>query len=372
VPTIGSDVRVCIHRAAGDRRQEHERQGHIDIARRIASLLDGEYAGEWSRSPGDGDTLYWVPHDTLDAAEAERIGIGDGDADCFFGGVVPHALVKTKTILHDAIGPAPPAWSHAFAASVRDVVLPGWAAFGVDHVIDAIDRLLPGGRVRLKDPLAAGGRGQVVIASRAEVDAAVARIDRDRAAAGVVIERDVDDPTTYSVGTLRLAGITASYFGVQRSTRDNARRLIYGGSDLHVVRGDLDALGAKARRHGDEIARAVSQAAAIDAAATRHYGVRASRRNYDVVLGGVSGRRVSGVVDQSWRIGGASGAEIAAVQAFRDDPSLDEIETATIELFGGAAAPDGAWVHYDGVDPEAGPILKYTVVKGAAGRAPRR
>lgn len=74
------------------------------------------------------------------------------------------------------------------------------------------------------------------------------------------------------------------------------------------------------------------------------------------------GRRRSGVLEQSWRIGGASPAEIAALRAFADDPSLDVVHASSHEAHGPCTVPAGADVHYHGVDPEWGRMTKYSTV----------
>jgi hypothetical protein len=70
------------------------------------------------------------------------------------------------------------------------------------------------------------------------------------------------------------------------------------------------------------------------------------------------------VLEQSWRIGGASGPEVAALEAFRADPSLRAVRARSTEAYGEPAEPPrGARVHFNGVDPQAGPLVKYTIVE---------
>ncbi|HEX6362600.1 MAG TPA: DUF3182 family protein, partial [Albitalea sp.] len=97
-------------------------------------------------------------------------------------------------------------------------------------------------------------------------------------------------------------------------------------------------------------------------------GMFASRSNYDVAQGvDATGGRCSGVLEQSWRIGGASGAEVAALAALRDDASLPVVRASTVEVHGPLAAPPaGATVYYAGVDPQVGPITKYAEVHAHA------
>jgi hypothetical protein len=68
------------------------------------------------------------------------------------------------------------------------------------------------------------------------------------------------------------------------------------------------------------------------------------------------------VLESSWRAGGATSAELAALAAFAQDPALQIIEASAVEEFGAdAKAPPDAVIHFQGEDPEAGPLLRYTV-----------
>jgi hypothetical protein len=90
----------------------------------------------------------------------------------------------------------------------------------------------------------------------------------------------------------------------------------------------------------------------------------ASRVNYDVAQGrDARGRECAGVLEQSWRIGGASGAEIVALQSLRDDPSVQTVRASMVEAYGdGVAVPAGATLYFSGVDPQIGAITKYAML----------
>jgi hypothetical protein len=94
-------------------------------------------------------------------------------------------------------------------------------------------------------------------------------------------------------------------------------------------------------------------------------GLFASRSNYDVARGvDDSGHWHCGVLEQSWRIGGASGAEVSALRAFDADPGLTSVVATTTERYGAdVMVPAGAWLLYDGVDPTAGRLVKYAQVE---------
>ena len=147
---------------------------------------------------------------------------------------------------------------------------------------------------------------------------------------------------------------------LQHLTRNNADEEVYGGSELLVARGDFEAL--LTLPHADEVRIAIAQACAYHRAAIACFpGLIASRCNYDVAQGvDDGGAWRSGVLEQSWRIGGASGAELAALAAFKADPALAVVRAATTEVYGGVAPPPDADVYFHGVDRHVGAITKYT------------
>src|SRR5262249_46428458 len=149
----------------------------------------------------------------------------------------------------------------------------------------------------------------------------------------------------------------------QRTVRDNGGRPVYGGSELVCVRGGREVLDALPM--SPEVRAAVVAARRYDEATEEFHGFTASRRNYDVAQGiGADGRPRSGVLESSWRVGGASSAELAAFAASARDPSLEIVSTSHVEEFGkDRRAPADAIVEFQGDDPEAGPLLRYTVVK---------
>jgi hypothetical protein len=127
-------------------------------------------------------------------------------------------------------------------------------------------------------------------------------------------------------------------------------------------------LALRCQQLAPEAAHAVEQAAVFDAAANQHLpGFMASRRNYDVVQGiDRDGKPRAGVLEQSWRIGGASPAEIAALEAFAADPALRAVRASTHEMYGTDEPPAQANVHFRGIDPRIGAIAKFSVIEKTA------
>lgn len=340
----------------------HEQMTRMEVVRRLAQLKGYAVSEEFAVPPLGA--VYLVPSDTLVGVErAQALGIRGRDD--FFGGVVPYPFVATKAITHPLVAPgaaAPQGWNPAFCRMVGDAVLPGFTAFTRADAARAADLLLQDGPVRIKRVRETGGNGQTVARDRAAFDACLAGIDEDMLAAdGVVIEQNLRDVATLSVGQVHVAGIVATYYGHQRLTTNHRGAEVYGGSDLTVVRGDFQALLSLPLPA--EVRTAVEQALLYDSAAQACFaGFFASRINYDVAQGlQPNGHWRSGVLEQSWRAGGATGAEIAALEAFQADPQRRVVRASGYEIFGPCPAlPPGAVVYFRGVDDQVGQLTKYT------------
>jgi Protein of unknown function (DUF3182) len=350
---------------AGDvitRPDGHDAFTRKEIARRLAAFTGFAYEGEYDPHQSYAAPPYFVPGNTLTSDTASRLGIHD-EHD-LFGAVVPCAFVATKTITHpllDAASSAPAGWSPEFPRRVADIVLDGVSVFAREDALVAGRRLLGFGPIRVKRATGIAGLGQFIVDNAADLARALDAIDAEEMARfGAVVEQNLADVATYSVGEVRVGDVVVTYYGTQHLTTNNRGVEVYGGSDLVVVQGDFDALLALALP--EEIRLAIAQARAYDDAAAQCFdGLFASRRNYDVAQGlDAAGQRRSGVLEQSWRLGGASGAEICALEAFRADPSLRIVRAMSREVYGAAPVlPANATVYFSGNDPYVGPLTKY-------------
>ena len=223
-----------------------------------------------------------------------------------YGGVVPYLFAKTKAITHglvDRCAERPLGWCSAFSERVRKIVLPGYTVFSDRDARVAAGRMLTRGPVRLKKPASASGRDQTVVATWNELDAALEKVTEDEMATyGLVLEENLRQVRTLSIGEIAVGSVRISYHGTQRTVRDNEGRPVYGGSDLVCVRGGWEALDALPMV--PEVHAAVVAARRYDEATAEFHGFVASRRNYDVGQGvGVDDRPRSGVLEPSWRVG---------------------------------------------------------------------
>ncbi|MFJ3484794.1 DUF3182 family protein [Pseudomonas sp. NPDC090202] len=344
----------------------HEVEVQQALGQCIAHLLGAKFVGAHDPALHTGPGVYYIPSDTLIGKQTgDRLGIRS--VDDFFGGLIDYPFMATKAISHPLLDDAsaePPGWSGRFFELAGDAVLNGFSVFNEDDARRAGRQLLKDGPVRLKPVLATAGRGQVVVHSQAELDKAIAEQDMAEVSEwGLVLEEDLSDVVTYSVGQVQVAGITVSYHGTQSLTRDNNGEMVYGGSQLWLVRGDYDVLLTLDLE--DDVRRSVTQAMQYEKAALACFpDFLASRRNYDIAHGtNARGQVCSGVLEQSWRIGGASPAEVEALLAFAADPHLQRIGASSHEIYGHATLPAHARILYQGDDPDVGLISKFTQVQ---------
>lgn len=345
----------------GEWGNEHDRSSRDQLLARIAAYLDIPRLPDHQQQDALTSSRLFVPGDTLDTAALQQ-PVGDAT---ILGGIVPAMFIGTKAITHPLIdddAARPDRWSMMMAHLMGDAALTGFTAFSQPDAARAGRRLLSDGPVRLKSVCGKAGLGQLVVYDEVALDAALDLEDWDALSrTGIVIEANLTDVVTYSVGSVQLGGESISYWGSQNLTNDHQGREVYGGSDLFVVRGDFEALTVLDL--SPSLKRAVQCATTFDRAAQLAYpDVVLTRRNYDVIEGmDHAGVRRIGVLEQSWRVGGASGAEIAAFEVLRSEPDTTSVRCSTVEIYDVVNPPAGAIVYYLGVDPVVGAMTKYTV-----------
>ena len=344
---------------------QHEVETNRALARWLAQILGLKFGGSYDQKLHSGRDLYLLPTQTLvGAAAARKLGVsGPGD---LWGGYVEHDFICTKAISHglrNKNAVAPQGWSPLFSEQVRNVVLDGLSVFSLDDARPAAEHLLYSGPIRLKPIHACAGRGQEVIRSLDQFDEILARPEAKALFnEGVVLEQDLSEVVTHSVGQSFIGDKLLSYCGDQYLTDDARGEQVYGGSNLLVVQGDYDDL--LALDLPDDVRLAIRQAQVFDRAADEAYpGFYASRRNYDIAQGlDSSGQSRSGVLEQSWRMGGASSAEVAALQSFVNDPGMRAIRVSSVETYIDQPLPADAIEVYRGPAENSEFLLKYVTV----------
>lgn len=358
-PEITPSPPYVVAHPRGENASEHEVASQLHLARDIAKLLGCDVQEPFRPNPSDSRlSCYYVPHQTLvHASHAQSLGIQSDQQ--LFGGVVPRDFVATKAITHGlwrTTSAAPECWSHALGRTLNEAVLAGYTVFTADDALQAGMALLALGPVRMKPVYANAGRGQYVLRDAASLRRAIGEAqDIQR---GVVLEENLAELATYSVGWCRIGKHELAYVGTQGLTPDNQGEDVYGGSSLRCIPGGPD--GLKVLDLSEHERLAVALAIQYDAAVSAAYpSLIASRRNYDVAIGlSENGEERAGVLEQSWRAGGASAAETAALLYFTEHPDAPEVHAYTQERYGVATTASSDHLVYAGRDSRVGLITK--------------
>ena len=279
-----------------------------------------------------GAPTYFVPSDTLTSEAAARAGIRH-EHD-LFGGVVPHPFVATKTITHPLVD--------ARVARRRRLVAGVSAPRRRRRAARLSARLrredAPAGRPQAAEtrcgPRQAGRRNRRLGQSVVGPHGGARRVRWTRSIptswrrSGVVVEQNLDDVTTYSVGQVRVADLVWHVLrhaapddeqprraGLRRLRDHRRARRLRRAAGLAVARRDpaRGRTGARLRRRGEPVLRGFCVAAQLRRGA-------GSRRRGPSPLGRaraiVAARRGERRGDR--RVGGLSGRSVAAGRA-RDD-----------------------------------------------------
>jgi hypothetical protein len=366
MPQLKSPRGVVVRYPKSDRVRAsgHESVSLGKIAGRLAALKGYDYSEQYGPHCASYPHVYFIPDNTLTETQAHALSIFN-ESD-LFGGIVPHPFVATKLISHGLFddGMAPAGWSSELGEQLQGAVLPGYSAFGIRDAHRAGLSLLEHGPVRVKVGWGVGGCGQVSVSNPRALQEVLDKLDPAAVSrGGVVLETDISEKTTYSVGQIQVCDMRISYYGNQASTLNGKGEKVYGGSSLILVRGGFSELLSLKIEPAAVVA--IAQAREYDAAVSRAYpGLIASRRNYDVIHGhDASAQQVSGVLEQSWRVGGASPAEIAALDMFLKHPDLNVVRSSCVEAYGEHEPPPQAMVYFCDVDRLVGRITKYCMVE---------
>ncbi len=331
------------------------------LATRLSALTGRQLLPTRQDFDEDGETFF-VPTFAL----AREDGNPDMTVDRFYGGIVHRGFMATKLVTHPHWhdhDDLPEGWTGQFAACLQDCVLPGFSVFSHRHALEAASALLKKHKIRFKNPYASGGEDQSVIDTVRSLDSFLAEVSEVDIANGLVLEEDVDNSTTYSVGQIQLENHVGTYLGRQYSSRDKAGKEFYAGSRLRVVRGDWDALLQLLQ--SPTARKVVENARRYDEAAREHLGLVASRRNYDVLVGPITENGVRcGVLEQSWRVGGASPAELLAMEKLMQDETVTAVQAVLHESRDEAPTfRDDDFIVYSGEDDFGQPLHKYARIE---------
>lgn len=259
------------------------------------------------------------------------------ETEDLFGGIATRLVFFDKTIIHPVVPGAdvvPPVWISKVAEHVGDAAFRGFACFSRSDTITAGVILFNAGipEIRLKPVSIDAGLGQKVARSYGELEQQVAAFSDSYVSAGITVEENLSSVVrTVDVGTYQIGNQHFSYVGTQRETLFHGDPGRWGGVAMYVRRGTLDELASWLTV--PSLKTAVLQAKALDDAVDLIPGMYVTRANYDVIQGfDETGTFRSALLEQSWRIGGSSPAEVLAAKLLLD-PQCDLAYATVDETF---------------------------------------
>ncbi len=348
---------------------------NLRIVDKIASIFE-RFGGI------DQGKTYYVADKTivLEFSENEKLikdALIESEKD-FFGGIVPRAYQSTKAIMHPLVSreaACPLGWSHEFSQELvhLDLVLPGFTVFNIEDIRTAFNHLYDKGvyQIRLKDPLGYLGMNQFVVTSFQELEQFISDkiVDNEKLQQyGLVVEENLhpEDLKTYSVSFVTVGFHQVHCIGVQRFSQG-----LYGGTDFVIMQTGkyiLPELLARVGIFNKEDAQVIiDKALLFRALLNKHIPeIKTARFNVDIVSGIASIYSNStcelvkrfALLEQSFRVGGASAAEIWGLEYLLCHPSVDAVCASTYYRYGDEAyqTVSGEENLYCGVDSRLGSI----------------
>lgn len=314
-------------------------QGLQFMARELAQFLDLShiYMAYEDQLEGEVRDAFYLPAQTLNLDQAKRLGIHC--AAQLYGGVVPHDFLAYKTVAHPLAQSdmdRPAGWNNDLAKALGPTVLPGYSAFSIPDALRAMSLLDQAGHtgIRIKLARASAGEGQRVVYSRQQLEELLALPPwQEQVEHGLVLEENLLESQTFSVGQTQIGEHLFSYIGQQHQTNNRQQESVYGGTTLLMVRGRFDALLQLSGMQ--RIQYLIDLAMNYESRITQAYpSLYASRRNYDVIVGhDARGNYQAAVLEHSWRCGGASIAEILAMRSLQNHPEQGHTHAWTRERY---------------------------------------
>lgn len=304
--------------------RNYYRQRNGLVAQNVAAYLGLSYYDE-KPIRVKADQLYQVPAVTL---VRDSVPNSIGTVEDFYGTLVNHRSQVGKAILHKSVSSnAPGFYSPDFAHRVRDLVLPGFSAFSKADLIRTFKKheSTQTHSFRLKLPEKSDGHGQYQIRDQEHLDQILkTQSDKVVAEEGLVIEADLHDAQTISVGFAVLGNDTYSFIADQRNDVAEGRQR-YLGAGVIVIRGDMRRL-VDATQSGSNHEKAV-RTAQVFYDHYSHFDPVASRLSFDYLTGYDKQREhLSGITDITARLGGTCPALLLSVLELKKNPQATAVK----------------------------------------------
>jgi hypothetical protein len=332
-----------------ERKSSYVDERNESVAKRVATILDVPYGG--TRTLIDlnqgfdqrRQTRYTVPDEVVvfSSNEAKRAGFVSNHRLNLLGGLVnsKYRMLADKGFLQETVrdGEQPGYWLPEIPGRFQLLVPYGNITFNEKDARKAAENIFKRGDIpRYKDPNASGGLGQRRLESMEEVEA---KLDYLRAEGvnlaehGIIFQKDFDYYYRIIVGYQKLDDREISYIGKQQFVDVNGMP-IYAGSIKLAVPGDFLQLK-------QQLALPPLAEKAVDTAIT-YKEVRSTLVGIDDTRSCVNelqmphfrkdgsidaDRSPTVIVEETNRIGGGTGAELLAHEAFKANSNLRIVYT---------------------------------------------
>lgn len=307
--------------------REFIRERNGNVARCIADYLGLDFL---ERQVKDNIGVYVVPAVTLERDRAEYLGIYSPED--FYGGSVGHVQQAGKSVLHRTMSSNIPGfYSGDFVGKVDEFVLPGVTGFSREDLIAGYMKFMNKDcDMRLKLPGESDGNGQYVARSKIELmDLLCMHEDGCINEHGLVLEANVNEPRTLSVGYAQIGRDMFSFLVNQKEDKVNEgghERSRYRGAQVRVVRGELGEL-QKLKKLDRREKEAIRTSLGFSRIYKEEMGVVASRLSFDHISGFDSnGNEIGGITDITARLGGTCPAVMLAAGRFKGEPDLAVVD----------------------------------------------
>lgn len=220
-------------------------------------------------------------------------------------------------------------------ASNLGLVLPGYSIFdtaNLSEVYIAAEQLFAKGltSLRLKEAAASDMAGQYPFTSLTELDSILQGSYAGQIPArGLVIEANLQNPTTVSVGEIKLSGKKFTTIAQQIDIKHDGRTK-FGGAKVQVLAGSLEENSTSSCWSG------IHQAAQFKRLQEELLGLQATRISYDIVSGTIvmnngQSQVCSGITDITGRVGGTDIASQLAIAKLINSGTV--MAAATVRLY---------------------------------------
>ncbi len=307
--------------------KDYIRMRNGQIGQDIATICDLPFQGFVPIDEPLPPNHYIVVSKSIDLKTARNLGI-DSPAD-FYGLAVDSLPQVGKSILHRTTSlKTPPFYNPNFADKVKDAVLPGFACFTKDDALKTYQQFGHNGfDLRLKSPSESDGNGQYRIENIEHIEQLLSNEDETISKEGIILEANLHQPKTISVGSATFGDQTISFLAHQKNDSPDqfGQSKYLGAKDITVVKGPLPELFNLPDLSGEEHL-ALKKAAKFDAVYRQILNPLASRLSYDVVLGlDNHDKLLAGVTDITGRVGGTCPGLMIACLAMNNDPSIQTV-----------------------------------------------